>query len=284
MNTQLEGNEQRTSRIPDFFRNPLVGITGSIASVLGILLSVYFYWSGQERPKLTYYVHPSKAAVFRTGQASRLRLMLDEQIVKNDISAAQVAFWNAGRKAIRQADILRNLTIRTSNGVPIIEARIRKISRDVVRVSLDESKLTEGQLTVMWNILENSDGAVVQLIYQGDESTNIVAAAVVAGQPEISRLGYFREIRSSSREYERLQSESRLLGPLLFAMIIALLMTLPLMLPVVRRLRSYPRLEKKTRIVTFFPDWLLVSLQILVIIVGGIMYLFMTPPSPPFGF
>ena len=105
--------------------------------------------------------------------------------------------------------MLRTFTIRTSNGAPIIEAKIRKTNRDVVHVALDESKCAAGEVGIIWNILERNDAVIIQLIYQGDESNVIVADAVVTGQPNIFRPQYSREIRSPSREYEQLQFVGR---------------------------------------------------------------------------
>lgn len=275
MNNQAEIGDRWSTRRRRFFSNPIVGIAGSIASVLGILLSTYFYSAGKERPNLTYYVHPVKAAVFRTGQASSLRLTLDDQPVERDITATQIAFWNAGTKPIRQDDVLRPLTIRTSSQAPIIEARIRKTSRDVVRISLDDSNRAAGEVRVTWNILEGNDGGVIQLIYQGDESNAIVADAVVAGQSQLSRLEFSGEISSPANEYERRQSNRRIA---FWPPLIALFLQLPVYFWVRHQDRKHGRNPSVAG---------RLALPIIgLLTVGFVFYFYFStrPLGPPFGF
>ncbi len=67
-------SDDRRNPFVRFFSQPVVGIAGSIASIIGIGLSVYFFLASRETSELTYFVHPAKAAVVRTGQTSRLSI------------------------------------------------------------------------------------------------------------------------------------------------------------------------------------------------------------------
>ena len=42
----------------NFFANPLVGVLGTIASIIGLFLACYFYFQSKEEPDLVYYVIP----------------------------------------------------------------------------------------------------------------------------------------------------------------------------------------------------------------------------------
>ena len=53
------------------------------------------------------------------------------------------------------------------------------MTRKVIGLQLDKSKIGEGQISVDWTILEHGDGAVLQLIYYGDDQTLITASATV---------------------------------------------------------------------------------------------------------
>ena len=46
-----------------FFGKPIVGIIGSIASVIGVALAIFFYVGSIREPRLTYYVHPVNQAL-----------------------------------------------------------------------------------------------------------------------------------------------------------------------------------------------------------------------------
>jgi hypothetical protein len=168
-----------------FFSNPVVGFVGSVASLIGLGLAVYFYLESRAYRELRYFVNPARAVVVHAGQTSRLAITLDGALVKHDISAAQVAFWNEGRSAIKPDNMLRQLVVKTSSTAPIIDATIRKKSRDVVKIELDKSRLALGELTVFWNILEFHDGGVLQIIYLGSVDTPVVARATIEGQGDL---------------------------------------------------------------------------------------------------
>lgn len=171
-----------------FFSNPLVGIIGSIASVVSLILAVYFYVGGKQFPELTYFVNPAKAIVMKAGQSSRLTASYDNKIIDSDITATQIAIWNNGKTSIRQNSILKPLIIYTADGTPILEATIRKVSRDVANIKLQTNELQKGRLVVSWDILEQNDGGIIQLIYAGSPDINILAEGVIEGQKEIKRV------------------------------------------------------------------------------------------------
>lgn len=178
------------SRFYAFFSNPWVGIVGTAASIVGVFLAVYFYLQSVSHPELVYFVNPVRTIVVKQGTASRLGVVFDGHPLTQDITASQVALWNRGHQAIRRASILQAVTIATEPSVPILEATIRKTSRDVVGFDVDRTHLAEGEVSVSWNILEEGDGGVVQLVYAGDVGTQLRCRGVIEGQRDIGELKF----------------------------------------------------------------------------------------------
>lgn len=165
-----------------------LSLVASLCSIVSVPLAVYFYAQGREAPRLKYVVNPAKAVVVSAAQASALEVKIAGREVKGDVTAAQVAIWNGGKKAIRRENVLQSVVLATENEVPILEASIRKTSRDICEVALDSSKCAEGKLGISWKILEQDDGAVVQVIYGGPQKTGIAISGVVEQQKEIEIL------------------------------------------------------------------------------------------------
>jgi hypothetical protein len=184
-----------------FFSNPVVGLVGTIASVLGVALAIYFYLQTKEEPNLTYYSNPAKAVLVRSGQASRLAASFDGTIIKSDITAVQIAIWNEGRASITASKVLKPIVLRTVDGSPILEASIRKVSRDVTRLSIGSSAFKVGRATLNWNILEQGDGGVIQVIYAGSPTVDVLIDGVVEGQRHITRLQPIDKSISSEKQY-----------------------------------------------------------------------------------
>jgi hypothetical protein len=188
------------SRLLRFFSKPIVGITGSVASVVGVGLAVLFYFSEQKSRDLTAFVHPVKATVVKAGQASRLSVRLNEIEITNDVTAVQIALWNRGVLSVRRENILKPIVIKLP-GCRILEASIRKQSRDVVNMSLGAAKINEGRLGVSWDILEKSDGGIMQIVYAGGDSSAIEFEGVIEGQPALSLLQYSGKLTRLEEQY-----------------------------------------------------------------------------------
>jgi hypothetical protein len=203
------------NRLRSFFSNPLVGILGSIASIAGLVLAIYFYYSTRSIPELTFFVHPVKATLVKTGEASRLQVHFEEKEIRSDITAAQVAIWNAGNRSIKSDNILQPIMIKTAGGSAILGAEIRKTTRDVIGMRLDTARLGNGEVVVSWKILEQNDGGIVQLIYEGSPSTDLVAEGVVEGQKAISQLGYSQKLKSIEEQYRSKSRSNFIIGVVL---------------------------------------------------------------------
>lgn len=161
--------------------NLLLGLLASFASIL----SVFLYFHSIETRELTFLVRPFRATVVKSGQASRLKASFDGKEITNDVTAAQITFWNAGKRAIRRSEILEPITVSTGTDHPILEASLRKSTRQVTHISLTESQLNKGEVAISWDILENLDGGVLQLIYTGDAGVPISLRGTVEGQSSI---------------------------------------------------------------------------------------------------
>lgn len=133
-------------------------------------------------------VHPAKAIIVNAGHLSRLSVSLDGTPIDTDLTAAQIVFWNQGNESIRKEHVLGAFTLHTQLNVPIIEATIRKSSRDVVHIEVDKSGFQRGEIGLSWNILEQGDGGILQVIFAGGPSTDIIASGVIEGQPSIRRV------------------------------------------------------------------------------------------------
>lgn len=168
-----------------FFSNPLVGIIGTTASIIGVILALIFYIQGRERRKLIFYENPGKAIIAKAGHSSKIEILIEGKQIKRDVTATQVAFWNDGKKSIKPENILKPLIIKTKDKIPIVEAKIRKKSREVIDIDLDQSKKSEGEIKVNWNILEKNDGTIIQITYLGNPEVTISANAIIEGQGEI---------------------------------------------------------------------------------------------------
>jgi len=104
-------NPPAHNRVTRFFSNPLVGMTGTAASVIGVVLALFFYFSGQKTRDLTAFLHPIRTNVVRMGQASNLSIKFEDRQVDSDVTALQITVWNRGALSIRPDNVLKPVAI-----------------------------------------------------------------------------------------------------------------------------------------------------------------------------
>jgi hypothetical protein len=252
----------------NFFSNPLVGIIGTIASIIGLLLAIYFYLKGKQVRKLVYHVNPAKAVVVRAGQASKLKVSFNERAIKSDVTASQIALWNQGNQSIKPNDILKPIIINVTNS-PILEASIRKMSRDIIDIELAEQEYEQGLIGVSWKILEHNDGGVIQVIYEGGTDAQITVDGVIEGQQDVVHIDKGRY--SFESKFDKF---SRAMG--LFFIVIGALLVIPCAILVIIKLNSGR--------FTWRNDWIGAVGPILTVCIALLLRRMSKPAGPPFGY
>lgn len=173
------------TQIPDINKNPYFRWIGIILGLIAIVLSGIFYLWSIEEPDLTYMINPIKTTIFTSEKMSSLKVYTQGKEIKKDITAIQISIWNQGKKSIKPADILKPIEIYSEPPVEIIEALTRNISREVTHFQIETNVISQGVIKPKWDILENNDGASIQLIFTGPSHTKFKLRGIIEGQKEI---------------------------------------------------------------------------------------------------
>jgi hypothetical protein len=185
------------SLVKNIFKSPW--FQGFFFFIIGVMSSSYF--TSLETRKLTFYVNPAKAAIVSTDKSDKLKVYFEGKLLERNVTAVNIAFWNAGKTPIKKDEVLEKLEFRTPKNVPILEVKLTKVSRDVVGLEIDRTKLPEGILPLSWKILEKNDGAVIQVIYAGTANDELSAHSVILGQEQIDSIKYPGSIKSAKEQY-----------------------------------------------------------------------------------
>jgi hypothetical protein len=131
-------------------------------------------------------------------------------------------FWNGGKLPIRTEDVL--------------ESRVLHISRSVTKFEIHPvSESAKNVLPMSFGILENDDGAAIQLIYAGKSDTAITVSGTIvgAGIPRFFSEGPL--LHSPEEAYRMWERFHRAFPPIVYSLTAAVFI-----LMAVRLLRSRP--------------------------------------------
>ena len=127
------------------------------------------------------------------------------------VTAVTVYVWNDGKLPIRAADVLGDpVSIELGSGAEILEARLLKSSRPVSRFSIGQvSDKAKNSLPLSFDILEQLDGAAVQLIYSGDPNAGVGVTGTIVGarSPKLLSRGVREFAKSASRKEQGRRSK-----------------------------------------------------------------------------
>lgn len=259
--------------------HPLLVLVGFTITLLGLIISIILPFMLQAEVELVYAVSPVKTEVGSMGKATGLEVRYNgAELGDVDITATQVAIWNAGDKSIRKENILKEVVIYTDPPVKILEASIVKAHRELEVTNLNilesDKLMDNGKICVSWDILEKNDGASIQLIYLGSSDVEIGVNGLIEGGGEIKRVGREIEIKSPAEQFE--SAKTPWWG--------YVLITVPtLSITYFFVMSAYEEWEKKARKSFIF------TVLVLIIMWALLAYAYWTllgagPLEPPFGF
>lgn len=202
--------------------SPFVVAFATVCTIVGFWLGIY--QASQAPPKLKFAVKPERLEIVSASQSPRLSVLYKGRPVKGDVTTVRVALWNAGKGPV-DGKVRKPIVIYTEPSVPILEASLNLfIDDDVTGMQLRTEQLSQGRVLVVWDELEEGEGASIDLLYNGPPDIKISISGRVRGQKNIvvfqNKIGY----GSPMEEYEdarRVNRNRRLWSPVFILVCIA---------------------------------------------------------------
>ena len=154
---------------------------------------MFLYEKSQVRPEPVFVVDPTRTRLLDSSRAflAPIRVLRrDGTEVHRDLTAVTFYFWNAGRAPIRREHILKPLLITlTDSTSAILDFSLLSVSRDVTRLRvlpLSTSPHLGRTLRLDFQILEQGDGGVGQILYEGNPAASLTIDGVVEGAKQVT--------------------------------------------------------------------------------------------------
>ena len=99
------------------------------------------------------------------------------------LTSSTVWIWNAGKKTVKGADIVAHDPLRLRFGGEVLDVRIRKVSRKVLRITADTSGEIGETARCEFEFLDPGDGGVLEVLHTGSAEAPECTGTII-GLPE----------------------------------------------------------------------------------------------------
>ena len=187
------------------------GWIGTLVGTTGVAVALFLYW----RSRISGIIAWQSRDVSMIGSSdavfpSEVEVQYRETPVSRIISST-VWIWNAGKKTVRGVDIVAHDPLRLSFDGEILDIRIKKVSREVLRITAAISEEVKSAVCFGFEFLDPGDGGVLEVLHTGSNKVPKCTGTIMGLPNGIQHWG-----ASASSERER--RINRLMWAMIFIM------------------------------------------------------------------
>lgn len=156
-------------------RSKDIVISSIISIVITLVFGYYFLYVGIRERKPTFYVDPTRTTILDKESAANAPLLLlksNGDTITSDVTSVYFYFFNQGEETIKQENIYSPLKIVLSDHAEILDFKVLKVARPVSGIEVTRDSVGH-TLNIHLKALENNDGFVGQIIFEGNKNASI---------------------------------------------------------------------------------------------------------------
>jgi len=164
-----------------------VGIIGSISSIIGIGLAIYYFNLSKENREPFFIEDTIKSVLIDSSKVNNAPFKIfriNGEEINENVTSSTVYFWNQGRKPIKQQDILDSLIIELPVECEILKCDIIGESREICDFKLQQ--IHRNKVKLDFKIIEELDGFMAQIIYIGSPKAKVQFSGHIEGVKKIN--------------------------------------------------------------------------------------------------
>ena len=258
----------------DFINQCWVGTTIGLA---GLALALLFYLRSRISGIIAFQSHDvpmvgDSDAVFPAEVEVRYRGTPVPRLI-----SSTVWIWNAGKKTLRGADIVAHDPLQLHFGGEVLNVRIKKVSREVVRITADTSGEMEETVSCGFEFLDPGDGGVLEVLHTGSDEAPECTGTIIGFPRGLRNWGRARGSSASSRRERRVNR--------IFATVMLILGLVLIVVGILGEQRAEQYIEDALPFLTEpphlqLPSWVLVMLGLLLSSGSGVVVWILGIRSP----
>ncbi len=150
--------------LKSLINNPWFSITGWIGTILGVLLTIYYYYRSNQNKRLVYKIETVEVITNKIKQIKSFHIFWENTEV-SDLSISNIYLWNGGNKAIQPNDFppLDNLRIHIEKGCTLYKIEIVKSTDSNSNFVLQQSN--NNQILLNFDVIEPNEGLHIRIYH-----------------------------------------------------------------------------------------------------------------------
>lgn len=184
--------EHINSLIEALNKHAWVVFSGWLLAVLGVVLSIVFYYRGKRVKKLSFMIKTFNLINNRLKKVEDIGVTYKGAKVEN-LSVSKFGIWNDGNETINGEDIAKNnrLRIETLEGIQILGYEISLLSNESNGIKLDpdyDIDYAISSIDVSFDYLDPNEAVVVQIYHTGIGSEQLTLSGAVRGIKNLNQV------------------------------------------------------------------------------------------------
>jgi hypothetical protein len=171
-----------TSWVPSYRWKDIV-ISSVISIAITIVFGYYFLYVGIRDRKPTFYLDPTRTTILDKTNAANAPLMLlksNGDTIRADVTSVYFYFFNQGAETIKRENVYEPLKIVLRDKAEILDFKLLKVARPVSGIKLIRDSV-KNSLSINFKALEQDDGLVGQIIFEGNKNALITLEGGIDG-------------------------------------------------------------------------------------------------------
>lgn len=170
--------------------HPLVPLGGILLGVIGIALAVIFYIRSRRVSKVRYEFISRSLVEGLSGALEGIEVTYKGE-TQERITVSRFVFWNAGTETIRSDDFTDDqLRIAFPQNISILDYRIIEANDKTNKIEIGpvvSAEKEEKSFNIRFDYLDSDDGAIVQIVHDGEDGTKFSLKGSLKGNCSIAK-------------------------------------------------------------------------------------------------
>lgn len=151
--------------------NPYITLSGWAATVIALVLAIFFYFSQKRRKIISYSYQTNRIVSDKLSEVEGLNVIYNGDVIEK-LSITNIEITNNGNAIIEERDFYdkKKLKIVTDDKkIKLLFAKITYQSSETIECSV---KIQDSEICVNFQALEIKENAIITIYHTGDAKTN----------------------------------------------------------------------------------------------------------------